>query len=104
MDNRLHSALETMEWSPTMLARYLGINGRAMRRAVRGDFPLPEAAMDWLVYVTEPVAGHPPSRKLVAERIAVQPLPDGWGTGDLPLMPRARRPGAAEQAPDGPSR
>ena len=104
MDSRLHSALETMGWKPTALARHLGVHPRTMRRALHGQFPLPEAAMDWLAYVTEPVAGHKPSRALVAERIAVQPLPDGWGTGDLPLAPRARRPGAAQQAPDGPSR
>jgi hypothetical protein len=88
MTNSLPCALDFLGWAPSRLARHLGISERTMRRAIRGDFPLPEAAMAWLAYVTEPVAGHPPSPELVEERLATQPLPDGWGTGDLPLSRR----------------
>jgi hypothetical protein len=90
MTTNLPSALETLGWSPRRLARYLGISEQTTRRAIRGDFPLPEAAMDWLAYVTQPVGGHPPSPGIMEDRIAAQPMPDGWGTGDLPLATRER--------------
>jgi hypothetical protein len=100
MSNPLHSALEALGWSPAYLARYLGIGDRNVRRALRGDFPLPEAAMDWLGYLTQPVGGHPPSLEMIADRMAAQPLPDGWGTGDLPLTPRPRAAHTAAETPD----
>jgi hypothetical protein len=90
MTNDLHSALEVLGWSPGQLGRYLGISERTMRRALRGDYPLPATVLDWLAYLTEPVAGHRPPPELVQERLASQALPDGWGTGDLPLTTRPR--------------
>jgi hypothetical protein len=90
MPTNLHSALDVLGWSPRRLAAYLGIGDRTMRRAVRGEVPLPETAMDWLQYITEPIAGRPPFREVIEERLNNQPLPDGWGTGDLPLAPRQR--------------
>jgi len=104
-ENPLHSALEALSragWSPRKLANHLGIAERTMARAVRGDWPLPEAAMDWLAYLTEPTANRAPSRDVINARLSAQPLPDGWNTGDLPLTPRARPAQPGQKGPETP--
>jgi hypothetical protein len=98
MTNRLPSALKVLGWSPGKLARHLGIAERTVRRVVHGEFPLPGAAMDWIDYLSEPVGGHPPSPELIEQRLAAQPLPDGWNQGDLPQQRRERMGHATAQA------
>jgi hypothetical protein len=80
---RLSAALSVLGWSPRQVARHLQINEQTMRRAVRGDLPLPEPVLSWLDDLSEPVSGQQPSRQLIEDRLNGRPLPDGWHEGVL---------------------
>lgn len=93
---RLSSALDALRWRPAQLARYLRIDHRRVRRALDGETDLPSVVYDWLEYLAEPLRGTMPDLSEAADRLQMQPLPDGWHAHALPLERRERHERASE--------